>query len=195
MRFSPTSKKIITSDGNSVSIYDLAEYQMRHVGNFVNPDVTTNGLPSNERVTTNYTFSYSVTEAIAMSPDEKLIAILLKDSTIWIHHVVTERGQKLSPRTGAAITSLRFTSDGQFLETNRGMISLQPDTDASGNLQSDSVWGQRSAFLGVEWLVRDGKNLLWFPPDYRSSAVEYHDGTFVLAYASGLVMSIKVQFS
>jgi WD40 repeat protein len=161
MRFSPTSKKIITSDGNSVSFYDLAEYQMRHVGSFVNPDVTTNGLPSNERVTTNYTFRYSVTEAIAMSPDEKRFATLLNDSTIWIHHVVTERGQKLSPRTGAAITSLRFMSDGQFLETNRGMISLQPDTDASGNLQSDSVWDQRSAFLGEEWLVRDGRNLLW----------------------------------
>lgn len=96
-----------------------------------------------------HTFEFSVATAIPMSPDEKHV-LILSDLKIWKYHVVAERGQGLASRTNVAITSLRLTSDGQFLETNRGMIRLQSDTDASDNLQFNSVWGQGLAFLGEE---------------------------------------------
>ncbi|KAJ5896606.1 pre-mRNA-splicing factor prp46 [Penicillium subrubescens] len=105
MTFSNTSETVIASDGNSVLIYDLAEDQMRYLHDFIYPDFIIN----KDKV---YVFRNFVIAAISMSPDEKLIALLSSDSTIWIYHVVTGRGQKLSPRTGAARTSLRFTSNG-----------------------------------------------------------------------------------
>jgi WD40 repeat protein len=176
----------------SVSIWGLAEDQMWCSDGFIHSDATANGFPDENKPDPSRFLDVT---AIAMSPDEKLIALLSADSTIWIYPVAIKRGRKLSTWANAGLTSLRFTSDGQFLETNRGFVSLQPDTNSSGSLLSDSVWGSTSAYLGEEWMVRDGRKLLWFPPDYRSHCVAYHEGTFAFGCASGEVKFIQVQFS
>ncbi|KAJ5368809.1 Vegetative incompatibility protein HET-E-1 [Penicillium cataractarum] len=190
MSFSPTGKQIIISDGAIVSIWEFTEDQMRHLEDFPFSQEKLNMRPLKNWMDV---CILSPIKGIAMSPDGKIIALAAKES-IWLYHVETKRRQRLVTRLDAFITSLRFSSDGQFLETNRGTVSLRPESDESGNLQSDNEWGGGFVFLSPEWLTSDGRKLLWLPPDYRSFCVAYHDGTFAIGTGTGKVIFLRVKF-
>lgn len=190
MAFSPNGKQMVSSDGFTVSIWEFTVDQMRRLDDFSHPETTPQASNKDQL----YTYNPSTVGAIAMSPDGRFIALISNDSTVWVCNAETRRRRRLFARTNGQMTSLRFPPDGQYLISNRGVISLQPDSDESGVPKSDNIEGHRLAFLGKEWLVCDGRKMLWFPPDYRSYCVVYHDGTFALGSTSGRVNFIRVEF-
>jgi WD40 repeat protein len=83
------------------------------------------------------------------------------------------------------IASLLFSEDGRYLKTGRGLLSLNsgsPDTH---------LCQERVIFVNDEWVTRDGQNLLWLPPDYRTKCLALLNNMLVLGHASGQVTFIQ----
>lgn len=45
-----------------------------------------------------------------------------------------------------------------------------------------------------EWIIKDGKYLLWLPKDYRTTSVAIHGNTLVLGLKSGRVIFLRFNF-
>jgi WD40 repeat protein len=90
-----------------------------------------------------------------------------------------------------SIEELSFSGDGRYLETNRGLLYLQSSSvHAPPEAQhSDTI------FANANWVTRDGKNLLWLPPNSRGTCSAFRRNLLVLGQASGRVIFIAFSFS
>ncbi|MBE3042784.1 hypothetical protein IMZ48_09475 [Candidatus Bathyarchaeota archaeon] len=82
------------------------------------------------------------------------------------------------------VTAVAFSEDGQYLKTNRGLLSINSNPDSS-NTSENRKRASRFLFVSNEWIAQDGKNLLWLPPSYRATCAAVYDGTLVLGHATG----------
>jgi WD40 repeat protein len=126
--------------------------------------------------------------AIAFSKDGKMLALASTDGTVWLWDPTT--GQCLRTLAGIpTVRSLSFSEDGQYLNTDRGIQTLNSGAlDTHHNLEQPPC----AIFVGDTWVTRSAKNLLWLPPEYRdpsSSAV--YDNILALGYHSGQIVVIE----
>ncbi|KAK4118127.1 hypothetical protein N657DRAFT_659742 [Parathielavia appendiculata] len=81
---------------------------------------------------------------------------------------------------GGWVMAVAFSPDGntlangQCLETDRGLLSVNSDASSSSGDQKPA---SSSLFVGDDWVTRNGKNMLWLPPDYRATCVAVHVGS------------------
>ncbi|EAQ91141.1 hypothetical protein CHGG_03076 [Chaetomium globosum CBS 148.51] len=68
------------------------------------------------------------------------------------------------------VRPVAFSPDGKCLETDRGLLSITVNSETQS-----SFGGQKPAsgllFVGDDWVIRDGKSVLWLPADYRATCV------------------------
>ena len=89
-------------------------------------------------------------------------------------------------RYRGSVMAVAFSRNGLYLETDRGLLSITIDSDASTSSRGHQPLSN-FLFVRDDWVIRDGRSILWLPADYRATCVAVHGLTLVLGHASGQV--------
>ena len=122
--------------------------------------------------------SSSVT-SVALSLDSKLVASGSKDETVRLWDAVA--GAVLQTlEIGVVINKLSFSTLGQYLKTDRGVVDI-----TSLKVSLDSLEQLHTLFVSNNWVEEEGGNILWLPSDYRATCVAIWNAIVVLGHLSG----------
>ena len=130
----------------------------------------------------------TVISTIVFAPDNQLLAMSDYHGAIEVWHLATERHLE-TVHFNQYVTSLSFSADGTYLETDYGEIELgELLEDTHPSLPSSGFrWSIRD-----NWLMQGSRKMLWLPPDFRPERSAYRDGLFVLGRKSGGITFLKV---
>jgi hypothetical protein len=129
--------------------------------------------------------------AVAFSPDGKLLASASFDHTVRVWDTATRLSLR-TLRTDVVVWELSFSSDGQYLNANRGRLSIGPLGPSVISPQSNGRGGERGIFVDNAWVAQGIKNILWLPPDYRATCTDAWNNVLAIGHASGRVSVLEL---
>jgi WD40 repeat protein len=109
------------------------------------------------------------------------------DKTVRLWDVATGKCEQ-TIEADMVIRSLSFSTNGQYLQTERGLLSLH---SISSHTCPHQVQSPPKIFINEDWVGRDGQGLLWLPRDYRATCSAFHNNLIVLGHASGQVTFLE----
>ncbi|EGU75248.1 hypothetical protein FOXB_14241, partial [Fusarium oxysporum f. sp. conglutinans Fo5176] len=135
---------------------------------------------------------------VAFSADGQRVASGSNDETVKIWDVATGTCVQ-TLRVGRVITHLLFDPrTNSLLSTDIGLLNLDlpvlppaidnGSTDATLRSVRHSGWGISTDSV---WIVRDGKGMLWLPPEYRVMKSAVVGPTVAIGCRSGRVLVMK----
>ncbi|KAJ5313615.1 uncharacterized protein N7443_000499 [Penicillium atrosanguineum] len=111
------------------------------------------------------------------------------DRTVRLWNVTTGALQQTFCIEGR-VTALEFSSDCSYLVTNLGRLNFQSAYD---NHVQDKVPEMNICVQDDEWIILQGKRVLWLPPAYRPVCSAVTGSTIALGHASGGVSFLSFQ--
>jgi hypothetical protein len=87
-----------------------------------------------------------------------------------------------------AISQLSFSKEGPYLETDRGILTIQSLYTGTFPLQSRPLC---QVFVNWDRVARNMENFLFLPSDYRATCSAIRSNILVLGHMSGRVTFIE----
>ncbi|KAI1458975.1 vegetative incompatibility protein HET-E-1 [Annulohypoxylon moriforme] len=123
------------------------------------------------------------------SPDSQLMASCSIDKTVrlWNPNTKSTVG---SLNVGEIVRKLSFSSCGQYLETDRGVLNIGSFRipSSSSSLSSTRPY---SLFVSRDWLRRDLENAVWLPNEYHATDVAAWGNLIVMGHSTGSISFIE----
>ena len=144
----------------------------------------------------------SSVRTVAFSPrdGEQLLASTSADGVIKVWNISTGAVLQHLQIYDIYISSIAFSTTGPYLQTNLGLVRIDyyspsaPRNDNGKGITTEKVTAKASPmFLEGNWIVKDGKKLLWLPPQYRATCSAFHKNRFGLGHSSGLVSFLELK--
>lgn len=148
-----------------------------------------------------------IVTSVAFSPkDCHIVTFASRDKTIKIWNVITA-AEIATVSLGLEPHLLRFDPTGAFLYASLGAASLLPSQHPIWSLNSTLSETEivlprlRQHRYGVNkdcsWITRDGRNILWLPPEFRATSVlmppwDVLPDMILIGCSSGRVWWVKV---
>jgi WD40 repeat protein len=141
----------------------------------------------------------STVNSVAFSHDSKLLASASFDTTVKVWDAATGTLQQ-TLEVDSNVRSLSFDVTNSILITNIGHLQLDKTRNLPLFTSSRGFSGKSHCKgLGVSgsWVLWNGQNLLWLPPDFRAttSVISYTGSTLAIGCQSGKVFIIGINIS
>ena len=129
-------------------------------------------------------------QVVAFSLDSKTVASGSDDGTVRPWEAATGAAGKQFDLGG--VYELSFSTDGSYLETNRGKLHLAPTTNDYQALPFFSPWNTKG-----NWIMWNTDKALWLPPDYRPTCSAICGNSLALGHSSGriTILRMSLEFS
>ena len=127
--------------------------------------------------------------ALSFSKDSRLLAVATAFGEVVVYD--RDHGEKwYSPLNANTIriSALSFSDDHRSLHTDVGPIEII--TDPNGDIEGLSL-GKKGLSLDSGWILHDGVESLWLPPDYRGKCCAVHDNMLAIGLHSGRIMILR----
>lgn len=124
--------------------------------------------------------------SVGFSPDGTTVVSASQDGAVRLWDATTCE-EKQAFQMDELPGCLSFSAD-RHLESNQRLLHLYPSAETA---QPNALQAM-DRFLMRDWVIQDGKRVLWLPPDYRPVNVNLYDNVFALGYTSGPLKMIQL---
>ena len=125
--------------------------------------------------------------SVAFSPDGQLLASSSYDKTVHIWDTETGVLQE-TLSTDDVVFYLEFLLDSPHLSTNLGFLDIQ--SRPSSPILNSPITNSRIFLQPNNWILLNGEQVLWLPPDARPSCWAIRANMLALGHSSGCISFI-----
>ncbi len=127
--------------------------------------------------------------AVAFSPSGRTIASASRDKTVklWDLEAQPEKEPNtLVPDMSEFVQALKFSNDGQSIKVGGSWFGVDSNHIAGVPITQPAF----KTIVKGDWIVREGEQVLWLPPDYRATCSASHGKLLVLGHSTGRITFI-----